>query len=403
MPRKNEDFIKAYMQYSKHSEAPDRCHFWTAVSVIAGALRRCVWLDLKYFHWTPNFYIVLVAPPGIISKSTTAKIGMDLLKQVPEISFGPNIITWQALVQHLGEAQCNIPIDGVYHPMSPLTLVSSEFGTFLNPQDREMVDTLVDLWDGQLGVFEKKTKTSGNDEIINPWLNIIACTTPNWIADNFPEYMIGGGFVSRTMFIYADKKRHLCAYPDQAVPDDFYIQRADLIHDLKDIAKNCKGEMTITPEARAWGEAWYADLWENRPAHLTSDRTASYVARRQTHMHKLAIILSVSRSNDRIITKDDLIAADLILQENEKFLPKVFEKIGDRDAQKAGAIVNFVKTNGPTEIGKTFSNLFHSMSYQQFTEGLTSAIRAGHVKQITKEGKVLLCPIYSQEEELREG
>jgi hypothetical protein len=393
MPRKHPDFIKAYMEYSKHSEAPDRFHFWTAISTIAGALRRQVWIDQHHFQWTPNFYIVFVAPAGIISKSTTAKIGMDLLKQVPNVTFGPNIITWQSLVTSLAEATQSISIDNKFVPMSPLTILSSEFGTFLNPQDREMVDVLVDLWDGQVGTFEKRTKTSGEDSIVNPWINILAATTPHWIADNFPEYMIGGGFVSRTIFVYGDKKRHYCAYLDDAIPAGFKERQADLVNDLKDIAKNCKGEVTLSPEAKAWGTEWYERLFTERPPELASERIASYLARKQTHMHKLAIVLSASQSNSRIIELEHLQAADAILGENEKFLPKVFEKIGDESVQKANNIVNLLRTNGPLSLEEAYSKLFYSMSFSQFKEGLESAIRARLVQQKSEGGKTLLYPI----------
>jgi len=62
-----ENWLKSYMHYSSFSEAPDKMHFWVGVSTIAGALRRRVWIDQGYFQWTPNFYIVFVSPPGIVS------------------------------------------------------------------------------------------------------------------------------------------------------------------------------------------------------------------------------------------------------------------------------------------------------------------------------------------------
>lgn len=400
MARKFPDLIRAYMDYSKASEAPDRFHFWTAVSMIGGACRRCVWVDQINYHWTPNFYIVFVAPPGIVSKSTTAKIGMNLLKQVPDVTFGPSIVTWQALIQAMSESQQNVTIDHKIHPMSAITISSSEFGSFLNTQDREMIDVLVDLWDGQIGVFEKMTKTSGNDQIVNPWINVIACTTPDWIASNFPEYMIGGGFVARTIFVYAEKKRHLAAYVDELVEKGHKQFEADLVHDLKDIAKNCKGAMTLTEDARAWGRTWYEKHnTEERPAHLQNERMATYLARKQAHLHKLAIVLSVSQSNDRKITAQHLAAAEAILEENEKYLPKVFAKIGDEAQQKAGAIVSLLQGRGPLETGVAYSNLFHTMSYNQFKEGLESALRAGLVVQKNDGGKIILHPTYKTQEE----
>ena len=212
--RQFDNWLQAYLDYSSVSEAPDKFHYWTAISVIAGALRRRVWLDMGYFEWTPNCYIIFVAPPGIVSKSTTMNIGMSILREVPGVKFGPDAVTWQALTQALAGATEAVQMaDGTFHPMSSITIASGELGTFFNPNDREMVDLLVALWDGQRGVFQKTTKTQGNDTIENPWVNLIGCTTPAWIAGNVPEYLIGGGFTSRCIFVYADFKRHLEAYP----------------------------------------------------------------------------------------------------------------------------------------------------------------------------------------------
>ena len=264
--RIHKDWLRAYMNYSAHSEAPDKFHFWTGISVVAGALRRRVWIDMGYFQWTPNFYIVFVAPPGIVSKSTTASIGMNLLRQIPGITFGPDAVTWQSLVQSLAASTETVPIvdkttgEELHHAMSAITIVSSEFGTFLNPADREMVDVLVSLWDGQLGTWEKATKTQGSDSIENPWINIVACTTPAWIAGNFPEYMIGGGFTSRTVFVYAEEKRHLVPYPADHLPPDFKQQEKELIHDLELIASEVKGQYHLSPEAKARSEEHTSEL-----------------------------------------------------------------------------------------------------------------------------------------------
>ena len=212
------DWLKAYLKYAEATEAPQHMHFWSGVSAVAGALRRKVWIDQAYFKWYPNFYIVLVAPPGIVSKSTTVGIAMDLLRKVPGIHFGPDVVTWQSLVERFASITEAFEYQSEYHPMSAMTLESSEFGNLLDPQDKGMIDLMVALWDGKQGGFEKSTKSSGNDVVENPWINLIACTTPSWINGNFPEYMIGGGFTSRTIFVYADQKAKFIAYPGLRLP-----------------------------------------------------------------------------------------------------------------------------------------------------------------------------------------
>jgi len=145
-----------------------------------------VWIDQTYFKWFPNHYILLVAPPGIVSKSTTASIATNLLRRVPGIKFGPDIVTWPALVKDFAESIEGFKVDGATLIQCALTLEASELGNLLDPEDRGFIDLLVHLWDGSDKPFRKLTKGAGNDTVQNPYINLIACTTPAWIAGNFP-------------------------------------------------------------------------------------------------------------------------------------------------------------------------------------------------------------------------
>lgn len=382
MSRQLKNWIQEYTEYSAFSEAPGKFHFWTAVSAIAGALRRKVWIDMGYFQWTPNFYIVFVAPPGVVSKSTTASIGMNLLRQVPGISFGPEAVTWQSLVQSLGNSTETFEINQTHHAMSPITIIASEFGTFLNPSDRQMVDVLVSLWDGQIGVWEKATKTQGSDHIENPWINILACTTPSWIAGNFPEYMIGGGFTSRTVFVYADQKRQLIAYPSEHIPAEQKEREKKLVHDLEHIALNCLGEYKLTPEATKWGVAWYENHYLGGiPEHLTGERFGGYLARKQTHIHKLALILAAAGSDEPIITQTHLEAAAQLVTTNEFDMPQVFANIGKSDITRAISEVNaYMKSHRRIPLETLYAAFSEKLTWQEFEVVKESAIRAGKME-----------------------
>jgi hypothetical protein len=85
LKRHYSNWLQSFMEYAGYGEAPPHMYFWIGVSTIAGVLRRRVWIDEIKFQWFPNFYIVLVAPPGIVSKTTTMGIGHDLLKLVPGV------------------------------------------------------------------------------------------------------------------------------------------------------------------------------------------------------------------------------------------------------------------------------------------------------------------------------
>jgi len=247
------NWLRAYVAFTADSESPDDFHFWTGVATVAGALRRRVWIDMRKFQWTPNFYIILVGPPGVAAKSTSIQSGVRLLKQVPGIHFGPQSITWQKLADSLAASVEHMKLilpDGTetFHPMSCLTIPVSELGTFLKIDDTALVDVLVDLWDGQQVDWGHATKTSGSTDIQNPWLNIIGCTTPSWLKANFPEHLIGGGLTSRIIFVFGEKKRKLVAYPDEVMlAADYFEMQNKLVMDLIRIS-SMQGEMTITPD-----------------------------------------------------------------------------------------------------------------------------------------------------------
>lgn len=402
--RNFDDWLTKFVEFAGIGEAPPRMYFWTGVSAIAGALRRQVWLDFKQYRWFPNFYIVLVAPPGIVSKSTTAGIGMDLLRGVPDVVFGPAVATWPALVTKFAESKLSFEIDGNWYPMSAMTLESSEFGNLLNPQDKQMIDLLVALWDGKEGAFEKSTKSSGEDSIENPWINLIACTTPSWIAGNFPEYMIGGGFTSRTIFVYADQKERYIAYPDEVIQNDYEKEKKALIQDLTKISL-MKGPMLLSPEARAWGRDWYDRHYSEKHENLEGERFGGYLARKQTHIHKLAMVISASRSDNRWIEHYDLSLADQMVTDLEQDLPLVFDKIGQStEAVVVDRMLSWLidkKGCTYTELYKRFHANF--AGYREFENVLAGLVAAGLVIKVQTAGAFSIQPTAAAFDKFRQG
>jgi len=387
------DWLAAYIEYAGFSEAPKRMHFWSAVSAIAGALRRRVWLNMGYYRWCVNHYIVFVAPPGIVSKSTTVAIAMDILRKVPGIAWGPDIVTWPALVTAFAASMESFTVEEDYHTQCALTLESSEFGNLVNPTDREMIDLLVTLWDSKQGGFSKVTKNSGSDKIENPFINLIACTTPAWIAGNFPEYVIGGGFTSRCLFVYTDQKEKLVAYPIYHIPPGMKETQARLAADLEHIATNLVGPYVLSGEAREWGESWYQHHYSHPPAALQDEKFGGYLARKQTHLHKLAMIIAAATRDELVITAEDLQLANVQITDLEVDMPKVFARIGrSEDSIQAERLVQFVIKNSPVSYSAAYQFIHHAFPFCSDFEGIVvGAAQAGLIK-FNKETWMLMKP-----------
>jgi len=389
------DWINAFVKYSDHMESPTIMRFWAGVSAIAGCLRKKVWMDEHYFRWTPNFFVVFVAPPGIVSKSTTADVAMELLRSVPGIKFGPDVVTWPSLVTTFAASSEAFEYNGEWHPMSPMTLVASELGNLINPRDREMVNLFIDLWDGRKKL-EKQTKMSGNDVVEAPWINMIACTTPNWIADNVPASMVGGGFTSRCVFIYQDRKEKFIARPGRHVPKDILGTKSKLIADLEHMALNICGEFRLTDEALAWEESWYKHMW-TAGTSVYDDQANGYRARKQTHVNKLAMILAVSKSDNLLIDLETFQLAEQMVSTLEADMPKVFAKIGQTDvSMQAEKFIAFVRGKGKIGYDEAYRMIHtHFPDFRDFEGILSGAIRSGQISmKAVGSGFVLEVPGY---------
>ena len=389
------DWIKGYLDYTANLEAPPRFHVWTALATLAGALRGKCYFDMGHFKWKPNFFVILVAPAGVCNKSTTSGIGMSLLRAVSGINFGPDSVTWQALTQYLSEHGEKLPTGGGNSEiMSCVTLAISELGTFLDMQNREMIDVLVDLWDGRPVPWTRRTKGGGEERILNPWINMIAGTTPAWILQFLPEYAIGGGFTSRCVFVYADKKHKLSAFPRDEMTPDVIAMRDKLIQDLK-LISTLNGEITITEGAKEIVKKWYIDHWHTRPAHLRDERLSGYAARKQTHLLKIAMVLSAARRNDLQIDEEIIEAALLLLSDIETNMAQVFQFIGAEDDVKSLAVVlHTLRENGAQGVDENhlYRNLAGRMSYGSYQKAIAAGIFADVIQRQKLGDRLILTP-----------
>lgn len=333
--REHPDWLSAYVRYAD-SEAPLAFTFWTGVFTLAAILQRKVWIDMEpRFTWYPNFYILMVAPSAVATKSSTIGMGADLIQGIDGVSFGPSIGTWQGLLPRIAEARTILEYpQGVYTPTCCLSIYVREFGTFLDPNDRMQTDVLSDLWDGNR--LDKATASQGNVLIEHGWLNILGGTTPAWVQQNVPEYLASGGLFSRIIFLYAKHKSKLMAYPDEHPPaEGFRALRDSLRRDLERIYEY-KGPFTITPDARRWGNAWYKQHWTQRPpGAMNEERYQGYLGRRFCLLHKASMVLSASRRSDLIIDEKELTDSDALLSSVEKHMQRV---LGDIGATKEGVM-----------------------------------------------------------------
>lgn len=380
--RHHSNWLEAYIHHTRHSESPTPFHFWTGVSTIAGVLRRKVWINQLHFQWLPNFYIVLVGPPGVAAKSTSVNSGMTLLKQVKGVKMGPPSLTWQALTLELQNAAETVTFpNGDKKTSSCLTIPVSELGTFLKPDDDVMNSILIDIWDGKEGEWKHATKTTGDTKIMSPWLNIIGCTTPSWMKANFSERISGGGLSSRIIFVFGEKKRKLVAYPHLIMDTaQFKNEQDKLIQDLEQI-NQLKGEFSMTKEAVEFGTEWYRHLWSGaRSEEITGEKYDDHFARKQTQAHKLAMIISVAQRDDLVITRPDLEAAVGMITDLEADLVSMFNTLTTNPiVRQVQEVIRLLSQHKKMEYSLLRKIMFATMSQKELEGAIRDAVAAGYL------------------------
>ena len=377
------DFFSPYMQFVSNSEAPDFIHFWCAVGAISGALGRRCWLDLGNFDFTPNMYIVLVAPPGVVAKSTTISTAVSLLKEVQGIHFGPDIATPQALLDYFADSADFFELDGAIHRHSSLFVESSEFGNLFRNKDDVLSNLLIALWDGKRGSFQKSTRMHGKTTIENPLLTILAATTPSWISHHISEQMLSGGFVSRCLFPYAARKQRLIAYP-QGKSEEVALVRAAFRKKLISILQSVRamqGPFRLSPEAHEYGEHWYSHHFSYIPLTYDSVRFSGYRERKQVHAHKIAMCLSAGESSSRIIERRHLELAMTMLEALEKDFDKVFTSVGQSGVSRnVDKLIQYVHLRGHAKLSEAHAAVHkYFPSSTTFGDVLRGCLEAGYL------------------------
>ncbi len=382
--RHHRDWLKAYLEYTENSEAPEVFHLWTGLSTIASTLKRKCFIDQGKFQWHSNMFLFFIAPPGVVSKSTTADIGTNLLRQIEGVTFGPSIMTWQAMVgAFVAATEEFMNVRGEVELMCPLTVVASELGTFLDPTNREMIDLLVSLWDSRNVPIEKLTKGGGLERVENPWINLIGCTTPSWVSQNLTSYFSGGGFSSRTLYIYTETKRKLVAYPGSQTPFNKDLERT-LVEDLQRMSL-INGPYTLTPEAIKRGEMWYEELHTADHPFKHDERFMHYLARKQAHVHKAAMLRAASLRDERHIMESDLLWGIERVSALEPNMVKAFGGLAREEIVNLQMkLLEIMRVKKKLKKQALYQEVMFSVGYETYTKALEAILGTGMV-QLTSE------------------
>jgi hypothetical protein len=324
--RKLGSWIDAFVEYTEILPSPPLLRKWAAISYVAAAMERKMWVRTMGADLYPNLYVFLVGPPGV-GKGVALHAGERIIREVPDLIIGPTDMTSAALIDALAEATRTIirlHSPEPYAEFNSMMIISRELGVLLPMWETGLLNNLTDIYDG----FTIEQKRRGKDlkiKIERPQINLLAACTPSYLNEVMPQGAWEQGFISRSILIYSGDKAHRDPFAEEDQTVFHNRLHADLLHDLKSIAADY-GKISFTVDAVNAIRAWTEGKLEPAPTHL---RLQSYNARRLGHLLKLCMVSALSKRGDKIITLEDYSEAFNWLMEAEMHMPEIFKAMSN--------------------------------------------------------------------------
>lgn len=362
-------FLSDFTDFCNDTEASPTYAIYSGLVTLSALISRRVWLPMGHFSIYPNLYVVLVGPQGL-RKSTAMDVGKGLIRQVNkrrsggttsvdavlgsikfDIPLSAECCTAEKIIQDMQSTKREIdscpPEWETQKIYSPMNVMVTELSELLKVGGQGMISFLTAIFDRD--VYDYRTKNRGQEYLEGPFLNLIACTTPEWINGYLREDVISGGFARRALFVFENEEGRRIPRPS-LTPN---MRRAyTSMLDYADRVKSIKGPLKFTDSAARYHDDWYLNY-----KIPVDPLIAGYYRSKQIQLLKIAILLSISESSDLLITEHHITFAMDILGLMEKNLSKVFAGIGKNDlhsvAQKVIQILELqpkkkVKIDGQT-------------------------------------------------------
>jgi len=305
-------FIEDVILYQKGYETTNFLSFWTAIHYLSSMIMRDAWLRWAHGGMYPNFYTIMVAPPGLVKKSTTIH-GLERVEThakklfenpVQRFKKANVIIRGKATPEAIFASLANeiLPVevgkdengDEKYEDVKKnanLIIRVSELSTFLSSAkyNLTLVDKLTDFYDCKDNDSDT-TIGRGNIELENVFCTMMGATTPDTLATTIPKEAFGGGFISRSLLLRED-------YTERIFPEPVAWPQLPGTEELGErlawIGLYKRGEFHLNLDAYDYYADWYTTNKLALRESIMEGETMHENNRRDIHVLKLAHLLCI--------------------------------------------------------------------------------------------------------------
>lgn len=409
MSRRFPDFLKAFEAFSDDGFVPPQFNTWVGLSIIAAALERKVWLPMRDVFTFPNIFTVLISAPGD-GKSTAVNRGVDLLRDMDMIEKNlnilPNNLNTPTLFARMKDKKTSFTVQRgkeeiAHHQHAGYFYLSEGSNGFDDEKSfGSFFSAVTNLYDCDSN-YSTSRKVDGTTKLTNICFNLLVAVTFEHLNKIINDKNMLGGFASRLIYVVSKNKEVIDQDfddLDDASKKERKEYRNALIEDLFSIHK-MSGAITMDHEcAKAWKE--FRGAFERQRRTLSSEKLQSIMARTVTNLQKVSMLLSISESDEKVITlKHWNKALELVMPLYDE-IPSLFIQAkansSDRSAANIGSIILHMASRENLNLEKAKGYLTLK-GYNQYNidQNITALIATGAIRIDNGVIKVIGNPDYN--------
>jgi hypothetical protein len=276
-----------YVEYARRlTDAPLAFHVAGGLGAMAGAVgSQLFWYGGGHREQWPNLYLLMLAPSGIMRKSTSVDLPTDALVRarpgvILDREFSP-----EQFIRNLADQPTSV-------------LKEAEFGSLLERMKSSymqgMKQRLTDLYDCQQAYERALRGADGRGErikIVRPSLTIVAASTMDWLVESLTETDMRSGFMPRFLFISPKEKEPEPAGGYWADSDTSMVTH--LVKALSKMAHMNRTEVSFRRVRRRVVE-WTTDAAAVAQTGEADSNLLGLYSRLGHHLAKLCALITVS-------------------------------------------------------------------------------------------------------------
>ena len=283
------DFLDSFLYCVGESEIPKQFFLWSCLSLLAACVQDRVGVVRHGEVLSPNLYVFLIGPSGTgKDKAINAAVRYVNPDLIPEVNAVNIRGTAPYIIDRLGKRQRNPRTGRIEVPNPKIYFVLEELNASIREGElaHDFISIITKLYCKQEIPFTEGTRKGGQVMIMDPCINILAGSTPEWLLRSLSKDAIEGGALARILAIHG-RRNYEVRIPHPIIPSDRDEVEAALAERVQQYIQ-LAGAYELSKEAQKAHGIWYM----TRPEPGQQEEEPAW-CRADEMVHKLATLLAL--------------------------------------------------------------------------------------------------------------